>query len=120
MEPFGPFTLTVPAYPATEVTVETSQVHGMIFGVGVKYTVDDVVTLAITTKGNFGPAQNILTLTDANTDGWFYPVGALVGVDGAAIADQYNVGIPVSDALQLALSGAVGEDVVEVVFLIEP
>ena len=119
MEVAGPFTLTVDAYPATDASLDTSIVGGRIAGIGVKYDTAGSVDLAISTKGNIGPAVDILTVSSANTDGWFYPVPSLVHANDSAITDQYGFAFPVYDNLTLALTGGAGGDSVEIVFLLE-
>lgn len=71
-------------------------VNGKIAAVYVDYTSQPATTdLTLKTAGNNSPAQTILSLTNANTDGWFYPRAALHKNDGTALS--YDGTNPVTD-----------------------
>ena len=73
---------------ATANADSNNVVAGRIVAVGVTYldsppagTTDVVVA----TKGVNGPAQTILSIANAATDGWFYPRVGTVSTSGAAM-----------------------------------
>ena len=70
-------------------------------------------------SGNNGPALTILTLTNANSDGWFHPRHVVDNNAGADIeyADGYSVHdkVCVADNLKLTVSQANDDDSVDIV-----
>ncbi len=75
-------------------------VNGKIAAVYVDYTSQpSTADVVIATAGNNSPAQTILSLTNANTDGWYYPQAQIHKNDGTAltfngtqiITDKYPV-----------------------------
>lgn len=80
----------------------TEIMNGRIVGVYVDYTTQPATCdVTITTKGDTAPAKTILTLTDANTDGWFYPRTQVQGPTGSGLTYDgtrtINEALPVDD-----------------------
>lgn len=75
-------------------------VNGFIEAIKVTYT-DQPGTCDVTITER-ASGQAILTLTDANTSGWFYPRAQIDTPAGAAIADQYGK-IAVDDHVNVAV-----------------
>lgn len=104
---------------ATVNSTTGSPVSGIIYGVYVKYNdacpaTTDVV---IATAGNAAPAFTLLTLTNKNTDGWFFPrisTQDLLGVD-VNINSDYPV---IEDNLKVTVTGANAADNVDVWLLV--
>jgi hypothetical protein len=108
---------------ATANADTTIRVIGKVFGIYVKYNdsppagTTDVV---VKTKGTSPapPTYNLLTLTNAATDGWFYPQAQIHTVVGAAIDGEYTP-LLVHDYLNVAIAGANAGDSVDVWLLVE-
>jgi hypothetical protein len=117
IEAFGPFTVTIGAYPDTSATVNTPKVSGDISAIGIavhSHTGD----FTITTKGNtYTPSQTLLEVTSLGTDTWYYPRAAVQDTDGVDIAASYDE-IPVADNLVILVENASAGDVFDVTFLI--
>ncbi len=122
----GPFS-TGPAVGTSgsaEASSETQYLNGVIIGVAVHYTfgaeyyTTSTVDLTITTRGTNGApiSREILTLSGAGTDGWFYPVLPVQDTQGADIVGQFTLGIPVSDVINIAIEAADPGDSVDVWF----
>ena len=81
-------------------------VEGEIVGVYVKYNDAPpaaTTDILITTKVTNAPAETILAIADAATDGWFYPVTAVnLNSTGAVIANEYRR-MMVSDYLNVKI-----------------
>jgi hypothetical protein len=102
-------------------------VSGRIVAVGLSYletppagTTDVVVA----TKGTNGPAQTILAISNAATDGWFYPRVGTTSTSGAAMlyaAGGTAVGEPpaINDVVNVKIDGANAGDGVNVWLLME-
>lgn len=72
---------------------------GMLKAIYVDYTAQPATCdVTITSNG-----QAVLTLTNANTDGWFYPRTQIDDVAGAAISAQYD-SIPIDDYISVAVA----------------
>ena len=84
-------------------------VEGEIVAVHVEYVGSPPSTTDVVIETVQSPAMPILTLTNANSDGWFYPVASVVDQDGAAVTDGY-VPIVVNDAVKVTVSGANNDD----------
>jgi hypothetical protein len=76
-------------------------VDGFIHGVYVDYTTQPA-TCDVTITDDLG--QAILTLTNANTDGWFYPREQVDDTAGSAISATYDK-IGVSGYVSVAVAG---------------
>ena len=77
--------------------------------------------VTIATTGDHGPALTILTLTNANTDGWFLvrhllddPAGADITYDGT---EEVYGKAAVSDTIKVTIAQANANDTAEVVIL---
>jgi len=75
--------------------------------------------VTIATAGNNGPALTILTLTNANSSGWFHPrhkiddeTGADITYDGTRVV--YDK-VCVADNIKVTIAGANSPDTAEVV-----
>ena len=112
---------------AATANADSGVVSGRIVAVGLEYldsppagTTDVVVA----TKGSRGPAQTILSIANAATNGWFYPRVGTVSTSGAALlyaAGGTAVGEPlaVADALNVKIEQADAGDGVNVWLLME-
>lgn len=97
-------------------------VSGFVYAVYVKYNHSpgagtDVVVK--TSTGTAPPSVTILSLTNANTDGWFYPREEAHTTTGAALTFDSAQPVPtligVDDVLNVSIAGAAGaEDNVDV------
>ena len=108
---------------STNNNTSSHVVVGQICSVGVTYNDScpagtDVV---IATAGNNGPALTILTLTNANTSGWFHPRHVVDDSAGADIeyADGFSVydKVCVADNLKITVDDANDGDSVDVVIV---
>jgi hypothetical protein len=125
----GPLSSGVAAGTAGSATANltsSQRITGKILGVYVDYldTPPATTDVTIATAGEAHPAETILTLTDANTDGWFYPrtgihtvagVAMLYAAGGTAIPDL----IPVDDKIKITIAQADANDYVNVYLLVE-
>ena len=96
-------------------------VTGQICSIGVTYgdSPPGTTDVTIATAGNNGPALTILTLTNANTSGWFHPRHVVDTNAGADIeyADGYSVydKVCISDNIKVTIAQANSPDTAEVV-----
>lgn len=100
-------------------TSPTKQVAGRVVAIGVTYTDSPPATTDVTvrTKGKHGPVQTVLSLANANTDGWFYPQIETQTYDGnPAFWSPYAI----DDELEVVVAQANDGDSVQVVVLVEP
>ena len=102
---------------ATVTAYSTTEIHGLIYAVYVKYNGDKPATtdVTISTKGTSPkvPSISILTLTDKNTDGLFLPrinAHSILGVVDTS-GDKH---IPISDYLKIVVAQANTDDTVDV------
>ncbi len=65
------------------------------------------------------PTYTFLTLTNKNTDGWFYPHVLIDDVVGVDIASEYTAQM-VHDLINVSIDGANAGDSVNVWFLLSP
>lgn len=112
---------------AATANADSGVVSGRIVAVGLEYldsppagTTDVVVA----TKGGRGPAQTILSIANAATNGWFYPRVGTVSTSGAAMlyaAGGAAVGEPlaVADVVNVKIDQANAGDGVNVWLLME-
>lgn len=119
MDNSGSIHLLVPDYPATGATV-TVPLRGMVVAVGVVYNFFDVYSttmdLSITEVNTNQPDQTILEISAGDTDGWFYPVKNICDDQGAAITDQYSIGVPVYGDVEITISNAAPGDSMDITF----
>ena len=88
----------------------TGVINGRVLAVHLIYT-GQPATTDVSVSTTYAPVRNILTISNANTDTWFYPRVAMTNTSGAAITfdgTQAIVGeIPVND--QITVSVAQGD-----------
>lgn len=105
---------------ATGEAVTSRPVSGRLIAVHLDY-VSQPATADVTLSTVSAPVQTILTLTDANTDGWFYPRVGVVGPTGAALT--YDSSEPVAepavvnDYLKVAVAGGNAGSVVATLYI---
>jgi hypothetical protein len=104
---------------STATVTGTVPVHGAILSVYLKYNdtppagTTDVTLTTTGTASNAPPAQTILSVSNAATNGYFYPrVPEHLASTGAAITDSYDWPI-VYDTLTLTIAQANDGDSVE-------
>lgn len=103
---------------ATANTTSTVEIRGYVAGVYVKYNdtppaaTTDVTVATLGTSPN-APSRTILAITDAATDGWFYPQ---VNVCSTAAANQAAIWtkIPIDDYVKVTIAQANADDDVDV------
>lgn len=111
----GPYETPAAAGGAGVATnnVDTPRLCGRVVGIYVDYTgtaapaTTDVVIKTKGTDSGHAPTFTILTLTNKNTDGWFWPrfiPDDQLGVDLAALAIAEPV--PVDDVINIAVAQA--------------
>lgn len=95
---------------ATANATSTEVLNGYIMGVYLTYTdAPPAGTTDVTIAERYNsPAMAVLTVTDAATDGWFFPQAAAVSQAGAASGTY--VPIPVSDYLKVTIAQANNND----------
>lgn len=106
-------------------TVDKTTLHklcGKMSAIYVKYNGDKPATTDVTIKtaGTNAPSVTFLTLTNKNTDGWFFPrmiPDDLVGVDLAALVVAEP--IPFDDYVTISVAQSNTDDTVDVYLLIE-
>ena len=82
---------------------KTRPITGLLLAVHVDYTTQPATAdVTIATAGSTAPALTLLTLTDKNTDGWFFPRQAIHNTAGAA-QTQYDIA-PVADAVTVSVA----------------
>jgi hypothetical protein len=102
-------------------------IAGKVYGVYVDY-IDSppagTTDVTIATAGAAHPAVTILALTNAATDGWWYPriathsttgTAALYASEGTAVSDL----IPIADRVKVTIAQANAPDSVDVWLLME-
>ena len=98
-------------------------VVGQICSIGVTYNGSPPAStdLVIATAGNNGPALTLLTLTNANSNGWFHPrhkiddeTGADITYDGT---NEVYDKVCVADNIKITVSQANDDDSVDVVVI---
>lgn len=91
---------------ATTFALTDKPVEGEILGIHLAYLDSPPNTTDITiVEANNSPAMDVLTVTNANTSGWFHPLAAAVTKAGAAITDSGRA-IQVADTLKVTIAGA--------------
>lgn len=114
---------------ATANSTTTTPIFGEVYGVYVQYndsppaTTDVTIATAGTNSGAH-PAATILSLTNANTNGWFYPRIGVQTTAGAAML--YAAGgtaipgeIPIADFIKVTIAQANAGDSVDVWLLVD-
>lgn len=91
---------------ATANALTNIPVDGEIIAVHLAYLDSPPNTTDVTiVEANNSPAQSVLTVTDANTSGWFHPLAAGVNQAGTAITNSGRP-IKVSDTLRVTIAQA--------------
>jgi hypothetical protein len=98
-------------------------IHGWLEAIYVKYngsppagTTD--VTVATKGAGQRPPAETLLSLVNAATDGWFYPRRQVDDVNGAAIAAEYDR-FALADYVNVLIAQANDDDSIDVWLLVD-
>ena len=108
---------------STNNATSSHVVVGQICSIGVTYngSPPSSTDVVIATAGNNGPALTLLTLTNANTDGWFHPrhviddsAGADITYDGT---EEVYDKVCVADNLKITVDDANDGDSVDVVII---
>jgi hypothetical protein len=123
---YGPITTptsTGGAGVSAATVVTPKPVDGLILGIVLQY--NDAPPAATTdvgikTKGQSGvlPSVNLLTITNAATNGYFAPRSACVTATNTAITDS-NAPFAVNDYIQIDIAGANDGDSVSVWLMLE-
>lgn len=94
---------------ATATAVSSQVVKGYIRAVYLAYLDSPPVTTDVTVAGTTAPAVPILTVANAATDGWFYPMAQ---ADNQAGADITNQGMPIAcdDSVTVTIAQANNSD----------
>jgi hypothetical protein len=110
-------TTTGAAGSAAGTTASTRPVNGRLLAVYVDFTSQPATTdVTITSTG---PTQSLLTLTNVNTDGWYYPRVLLQGITGANLTTVYDA-LPIAAYVSVAVAqGDAITDGVVVTLLVE-
>jgi len=119
MDIAGPFHLIIGAYPDTDAEVITPLISGRIVGVGIAVHTN-TANFTIKTSGADGtPQQTILDEDGINADVWRYPKPQIHTTAGAAVASQYDAGVPVHDTISILVEGAGAAEEFDVTFMVE-
>lgn len=128
MKFLGPFSSGIAAGGAgiaTNNATTTIVVKGSIKGIYVDYldSPPNTTDVTIATSGVIHPAVTLLTLTNKNADGWFYPrvvsqSGLGVNVDYAATFPIYEPA-PINDTVKVTIAQANNDDSVNIWILYE-
>jgi hypothetical protein len=118
----GPFNTgkAVGADGVATVNIDTHRLTGTIRGVGIKYTGDKPGTadIVIKGKGTTCLSKPILTVTDGNTDGWFFPQELIDTIAGVSVAGVYTP-VVIDDVVNIDLAQTNTDDSVDVWFILE-
>lgn len=121
---FGPLKSGAAAGSAGSATANTDttvRAVGRVMGIYVEYvdsppaTTDVVIKTVGTSPAP--PTYNLLSLTNANTNGWFYPHEQIDDTSGSPIAAEYTP-LLVHDNLNVSIAGANAGDSVNVWLLL--
>jgi hypothetical protein len=96
-------TATGSAGAATGTGITDSFIRGRLLAIHVDYGAGGVSTTDITFT-LASPALTLLTLTDANTDAWYYPAIELTGATGSGFTVYDRT--PISGQLSIAAAGS--------------
>ena len=108
---------------STNNATSSHVVVGQICSIGVTYngSPPSSTDVVIATAGNNGPALTILTLTNANTSGWFHPRHVIDDETGADITydgtEEVYDKVCVADNLKITVDDANDGDSVDVVII---
>lgn len=91
---------------STAYAISDDVVDGLVLAVHIAYVGSPPNTTdIIIVEANNSPAMPILTVSDANTDGWFQPMAAVEDTAGAAVSNAVQQ-IPVSDYVKVTVDDA--------------
>lgn len=92
---------------ATAFALTDKPVDGEVIGVHLAYkdSPPGATTDVSIVEASASPAQSVLAVSNAATDGWFYPLAAGVNQAGAAITNSGRP-IKVSDTLKVTIAQA--------------
>lgn len=102
---------------ATSTITTSIGYKGAVHAVYVQYEDSPPATTDVTIS-TAAPTQTLLTLTNANTDGWFYPRVNIHDATGSAEADVWDK-FPLGHTVTVAIAGANEGDSVRVWLKIE-
>lgn len=123
----GPYSSGVAAGSAGSATNNTdtpTRLIGEVIGIYVKYqdSPPSSTDVVISTKGTApaAPSTTLLTLTNKNTDGWFYPRVIPTDTSGVALA-ALTVAEPqvIDDIVNISIAGANAADSVDVWLMLD-
>jgi hypothetical protein len=110
---------------ATGSATTPGVIAGKVLAVHVNYT-NQPSTTDVTIATVHAPVVTILTLTSANTDGWFYPRTAVHDATGGALTfdgtEPIAEPVPVCDQVKVTVAqgdGAGGDETVAVSMIVE-
>ena len=127
MQLVGPFSSGVAAGSAGSATNNfdtLTRLTGRVIGIYVKYqdSPPNTTDVVIGTKGTAPavPTTNLLTLTNKNADGWFYPRVTPTDTSGVALA-ALTTAEPqiIDDVVNISIAGANAADYVDVWFMLD-
>lgn len=102
---------------ATANKTSTRVVRGWIVAVYLEYTDSPPVTTDVTIEGSeISPAQPVLTLSNANTDGWKFPLHQAQDENGDDLVGQGKP-IIIADKIKVTIAQADNNDGVTVTIL---
>jgi hypothetical protein len=129
MKLYGPLntgSTTGGAGTSTNNATSTIRLCGYVAAVRLRYNGSPpgaTTDVTVATAGTTCPAVTILTITDAATDGWFYPhavaqttAGATATFDGT---NEIYVKIPIDDFVKITIAQANDADSADVWLLLE-
>lgn len=106
---------------ATATGTTTVYINGLLYAIYVKYNDSPpagTTDVTVTTDGTAprAPAQTLLTLTNAATDGYFYPRIEVESTAGAGVS-FYDL-IPIADKIDVTIAQANNNDNIDVWLLL--
>lgn len=110
---------------ATGNTTTNAPVNGKVLAVYVDYSASTPATADVTiaTSGGNYPANTILTVSNNNSDGWYYPRHTVHDEVAAAITyngtQEVHEPVPVADAVKVTVAQTDADEVVTVYLLFE-
>lgn len=128
MNLIGPYNSGVAAGGAGVATANTdfsTKVEGRVVAVYIDYkgTAPPATTdVTVRTKGTSpqAPSMTILKAENLNADNWFFPATPIhLHTTGAAIANEYERGVPIHDHINVLIAQADNDNNVDVWLLVE-
>lgn len=98
-------------------SARTKPITGKILAVHLDYT-SEPATTDVTVATAHAPVATILTITNGNTDGWFYPRALLQDIVGADLTAIYDP-IPIDDEISISVAQADDAGTVVATILVE-